>query len=107
MLSPDIRTLLKDKDTELLRDRRTNPRRSFARPVRIALGRNRKVFHAFSRDLSDRGMGIICQSPLDVHEIGWLTVDLLNSRSVTIRAKSKWSEPFGDKWFLTGWSFLD
>lgn len=107
MTSSDVATLLKDHDSERLRDRRREPRKPFSRRILIATGPNRTNVHpAFSRDVSAKGMGTVGPAELQLNTIGWLTVYLLNKKSVTIEARVQWTESYGS-WFLTGWSFTD
>ena len=108
MTSTGLQTLLKDHEAERMRERRREPRRAFSRPVRMAFGPNRReFFNAFSRDISNNGIGVVGQMELEPMSIGWLSVNLLNSKTLTIRARVQWCEPFGDGWYLAGWEFLD
>ena len=108
MNATGVQTLLKDQETERLRDRRKEARRPFSRPIRVASGPNRReFFNAFSRDISTNGIGVVSQMELRPQTVGWLTINLLNRKALTLRARVLWCEPFGDGWYLTGWEFLD
>ena len=103
-----IEALLKDHETEMLRDRRSVRRKSLVRPMSIACGRHRdKVYGAFSRDISHVGIGTISQLEWPESTMATLTVHSISKRKLVFEAQARWNEEFGENWFLTGWSFLD
>ena len=106
MTEASVQALLKDRDTELMRDRRSVHRKPFVRPLEISIGRGRADVHkGFSRDISHVGIGTIL--PIEVPEgiTAIITVGALNKRRIVVEAQSRWSESFGDGWFVTGWTF--
>ena len=108
MASSSVLALLKDHETELLKDRRSIKRKPFCRRVHITAGREQdQFFEAVSRDVSQVGMGTVGQVEWRAHSLAWLTIYLLNTKSVTIEAESRWTEPYGKGWFLTGWTFRE
>ena len=108
MTSDTIQALLKDHETELMRDRRSACRKPFVRPIQIAAGRHRDELHdAFSRDISHIGIGTISRIEWPMNAVARLTIYALNNRQISIDAQARWTEPFGQDWFVTGWIFLD
>lgn len=103
-----IQALLKDHETELMRDRRSIRRKPFVRPVQIASGRHRDQLHdAFSRDVSHIGIGTIGLVDWPTSTVASLTINSLSNHRISIEAQARWTEAFGQGWFLTGWTFLD
>lgn len=107
-LTASVQKLFKDRDTEnlRLRDRRTEKRRPFVRPVWITFGPGRRDIHeAFAQDISEKGIAVVGQTDVSERTTGWISVSLISCKLVTVRCRAKWTEPFGDGWFLTGWEF--
>ena len=95
-------------DRELLgQNRRSEKRHSFAYPVTICLGRDEThMIPAFSRDISPQGIGLLHRNNLADGRVGTLTIHLPDKPPVSIRAESRWSKPYGDGWFITGWRLI-
>ena len=103
-----IEKLLKENDTALLRERRAADRKPFARPVTITTGRNQKVVHeAFSKDISTNGIALISRENWSDGSRVALTIHTLTDRELArVTAEARWTKPFGNGWYLTGWRFL-
>ena len=100
--------LLKENEKELLQERRSVDRKPFVRPVVIAAGRNREQIHdGFSRDISPMGIGIVSQVEWAEQTCAIIQIHTIRGKRVTLRACVRWTRPYGDGWFLTGWNFLD
>ena len=102
-----VEQLLRENQTALLRERRAADRKPFVRPVKITTERERAEVHdAFSRDISAQGIGLISRVEWQPKAIAIIKIHRLTGREVSIRAEARWSKPYGDGWFVTGWSFL-
>ena len=104
----EVRLLLKEYESERLSDRRAVSRKPLVRPCKIvARHRRNDVYLGFSRDISDKGIGIIGQFEWPDRSVARVSVHMIKFSTVTFDAELRWTEPFGDGWFITGWVFLD
>ena len=102
-----VEQLLKERDSCLLRERRAVDRHPFARPVKIATGRQDEAMLGFARDISTQGIGIIEQIERAAGTIAELDIHSVLGPNITVRAEVRWSEAFGDGWFVNGWAFIE
>ena len=104
-----IEFLLKEYETEMLRDRRAVRRKPFVRPVIIQTGRNRdEIHHVFSRDISSVGIGVISQVKWKDNTVARISIESINGkRTATVDAQARWTQPYGEGWYITGWKFLN
>lgn len=104
-----VRQLIKEGEAELLKERRSVDRKPFVRPVKILAGRNQEFVHeAFSRDISSIGVGIISATEFDENQLATLAIHSLEGRrDIPVRARVKWSKPYGYGWYISGWLFLE
>lgn len=109
MSAGTIQFLLKEYETEVLHDRRSVRRKPFVRPVVIRAGRNRdEIHHVFSRDISSVGIGVISQVNWAENTVAKLSIEsIAKKRTVTVEAQARWTEPYGEGWYITGWKFLN
>jgi hypothetical protein len=98
--------LLRENQACLIRERRSLTRTTFTRPVVIRTGRDKRQT-GFSRDISNQGIGIIDQTQWPVGSITEIEIHSLFGKNLTVRAEARWSDSYGDGWFVTGWHFLD
>ena len=102
-----VSRLLRENQQQLLRERRSVQRSHFVRPVSIDLSpRQAERVNAFSRDLSGIGIGLVCDSELDVGTIATLEIHSISGPPVRLRSDVRWCNPFGRGWYVTGWRFL-
>jgi hypothetical protein len=102
-----VQQLIKDNEIETLRERRSVDRKPFVRPVSIAVGKNRDTVHeAFSRDISAIGIGLMSQVPFERGSLAVLSIHCPTRRSTRLIAETRWCQPYGQGWFLSGWSFI-
>ena len=100
--------MLMEFQTTKLRERRGLHRKPFVRPVKIFIGRDEvDCIAGFSRDVTDKGLGLITQVAWEPHKIAKIQVHSVFGAPYEVRAEVRWCEAFGDDWFLTGWSFLE
>ena len=107
MAIPYVDELLRENQTALLRERRGINRKPFVRPVKVVTGPDQNQSHdGFSRDISARGIAVISRVQPQPKAIATLKIHRLQGTEVAVRAEARWSEPYGDGWYSTGWSFL-
>lgn len=85
-------------------ERRSQKRYSFVRPVTIHLP-NGDVQLAFSRDLSDSGIGLIQAEAVDDGRIAEIEIQTPDD-TVCLKAEARWCRDYGNGWFLVGWRFI-
>ena len=100
--------LLRENQTALLCERRANVRKPFVRPVKVVTGYDQNESHdGFSRDISAQGIGVISRVQWQPKTIATIKIHRLRGSEVAVRAEARWSEPYGDGWYLAGWLFLN
>ena len=102
-----VQQLMKENQTALLRERRASDRIPFVRPVKIVHGRNHdEVREAFTRDFSPVGIGIVSDVEWPTAKIAELRIHSLMGKELVVKAEVRWCKPYGEGWFLVGWSFV-
>ena len=91
------------RDREKL-ERRAETRYPFFRPVLIQQADGRQI-SAFSRDISERGIGLQHNLKLPLREVE-ITISSEQGYSVRVRTKIVWCRPCGDDWFVSGGEFI-
>ncbi|MCP4171793.1 MAG: PilZ domain-containing protein [Fuerstiella sp.] len=104
-MQAEIDQLLMEVQRSKLTERRTEPRRPFARPVHIHVQREPGVL-AFAKDMSKQGIGIITNLDLDVGTMAVLKIHSTSQSPVHLRCELRWSDQYGKDWFQTGWKFI-
>ena len=103
-----IEQLLREIQAVNLRERRSVDRKPFVRPLQVITGRDQKDAHeAVSRDISSRAMGMISRHEFPPNTIATIRIHSLKGKDVLVRAELRWCEPYGEGWFVSGWSFLN
>jgi len=107
MVVANVEGLLKENESELLADRRSVRRTPFTRPVQMAAGRDRDKLHdGFTRDISAVGVGIISGVQWPDRTVAQLTIHSTKGKPLVVEAEARWTQPYGNGWFLTGWAFV-
>ena len=102
-----ITKLLKENESELLRERRSADRRPFVRPISVRERRDStQECHGFSRDISPVGLGMIGQQEWRPGFVGIMTIHSLGKHPAEVVAELRWCQPYGEGWFQSGWRFL-
>ena len=102
-----IDELLAESATNPDFERRSSDRKPIVRPITIRSGRDRdRVTIAYSRDVSQAGLGIVSRENWQPRTIADLEIHLISNQEARVRAEVRWSKPFGDGWFLTGWKLM-
>lgn len=97
---------------EILREARAGQKReyrdmvrySFFRPVIIRVGTT--CFSAFSREVSERGIGLLHSAELQPGSIE-VTIPTEQGYSVRIRTQLLWVQPCGEGWYISGGEFRE
>ena len=92
------------EDIRRQRESRSTNRQNLTLPVTIQFLKDNRVVNAVSRDLSSLGIGLITTEQLPTDCVCELELELESSRSYVL-AKCTWCRPFGNGFYLTGWTF--
>ena len=114
-ISPSVSSDIDDAVQGLLREdfdynrteHRTAHRDSLVRCVLIERGSNQQAIEAFSRDISNAGIGVVTTEPLPERLTATITIERLDGTTLRILADCRWCKRYGKKWFLSGWQFLN
>ena len=102
-----LESLRKAESDAVGRERRAAQRTPFVRPVVIRLGREQQEeIQATSSNLSQMGISLIHDAPLQPGRSGVLTIHRLHGSPTRVRAEVRWCEPFCGKWIVSGWRFI-
>ncbi len=104
-MQEEIDRLLMEIQRSRLTERRTEPRQSFARPVKIHLPHG-PILTAFTRDLSSQGTGIISDIVWQTGSIATLEIHSTSGAPVILRSEARWCDAYGKGWFIVGWKFI-
>ena len=86
-------------------DRRNEQRHPFFRPVTIStIGTGGHSFPAFSRDISDSGMGLLSHAQLLPTKVS-LTISTESGDKLDLAGEIMWCESCGEGWYLSGIKF--
>ncbi len=98
-----IHELILEAHDDGKKDRRSDVRYPFFRPVSIHMGR--KNCSAFSREISASGIGLLHDFELTPGEIE-VAVPSKKGHVVCIRTRLIWCRPCGEGWYISGGQFL-
>lgn len=101
-----IRTLL-EKARASSGDRRESERFPFFQPVTITAEHDRPVsLSAFSRDISECGMGLLLYWPLK-RGAAHMIIHLSETDEISVAGEVCWCHPCGQGWYTAGIRFSD
>lgn len=98
-----MRLLLSTADREATR--RLANRHSYFRPALIRHNRGRSTSWGFTRDISNRGIGLIHEVPLET-ERALVTVSAVSGQPIELRIDVKWCKRCADGWYVSGGEFV-
>jgi hypothetical protein len=87
-------------------DNRSAHRKHLVRAVEIELRESGEIIHAFSRNISGNGIGVITHEQLQTDTIAVLRIAALTGEDTHVLAECRWCKPCGEKWFISGWQFI-
>jgi hypothetical protein len=85
------------------RENRCEERQPFFRSVILEVGG--RQYSAFTRDVSDNGMGFLHNAPIAGGEIV-VRLNADSPRATRIRMKLMWCMPCGEGWYISGGRFI-
>jgi hypothetical protein len=104
-MQQEINQLLSEIQRLRLSERRTEPRHSFVRPLKIYFPHG-PVLSAFSKDLSAQGIGTVCDTTIQTGSMAILEIHSIADEPVILKSEVRWCDPYGKGWFLVGWKFV-
>lgn len=109
---PDIQRAIDDllkEDSQFDRnENRSAHRENLVRAVVIQVRDPESIYHAFSRNVSATGIGLITPDEIPERVTAVLEIARLNqSKDVSILADCRWCRPYGENWFISGWQFIN
>lgn len=107
---PDIQRAVTDvvkEDSNFDRvENRSAHRTSLVRPVTIDIRESDKLINAFSRNISDTGIGLVTNQLIIDGCSATLAIARLKGPDLRLLGDCRWCKPYGDGWFLSGWQFI-
>ncbi len=99
-----IHELILEAHHDNMKDRRTEPRCPFFRPVSIQMPGGFR-YSAFSREISTVGIGLLHSFELRAGQVE-IAVPSRRKQVVRVRTRILWCRPCGEGWFLSGGQFV-
>ena len=87
------------------RERRTEMRETFVRPVSVYVG-SEDPLTTFSKNVSRQGIAIVSRKQFEPGTIATLRIHSLERQHLCFRCEVRWCDPYGDGWFVSGWKFI-
>ena len=109
--SPEIQKLIDQiVNTEtrfIMSERRDATRTPLTRAVKIQpAGQEGKEYSAITRDISNRGLGLVGQVNWEVGVVAKIAVSRAHQIPAIVVAECRWCDNFAEGWFLSGWNFV-
>ncbi|MCD0459409.1 PilZ domain-containing protein [Roseiconus lacunae] len=101
-----VRDIL-DEDAMYDNENRNTYRESLVRPVTLMIRGESDSIPAFSRKISCSGIGLVTAVPVPEGATAVLTVESLKGESLKLLAQCRWCRPFGRRWQISGWQFIN
>lgn len=88
-------------------ERRSSIRETLVRPTLIRSKGESGMLLGISRNISSQGVCIIVMKKIQEMTNADIFVHRLGAEPAVFVAECRWTKPFGEGWYLTGWHFLD
>jgi hypothetical protein len=88
-------------------ERRSSIRETLVRPTLIRSKGESGMLLGISRNISSQGICIIVMKRIEEMTNADIFVHRLGAEPAVFSAECRWTKPFGEGWYLTGWHFLD
>jgi len=75
--------------------------------VEIQLKGQDDVLEAFSRNISANGVGLLTNHAIDERAVGKVIIFRPDGKAEAILSECRWCKNYGEKWFLSGWQFIN
>lgn len=99
-----IYQLIVEAQNSDLKDRRSEVRFAFFRPVSIKFD-DGHCLSAFSREISASGIGLIQNAPLANGEVE-ISISHEQGYAIRVRTQIVWCQPCGEGWYISGGRFI-
>ena len=88
-------------------ENRSVHRDHLVRPVQLHLRsqETEQTIGAFSRNISDVGIGIITEQEIRSGEFAVIEIERFNGEPAKIISECRWSKNYCGNWFISGWQF--
>lgn len=102
-----IQRLINEDRQFVDKERRSVTRQPFFRPATLYLGKDQgDPQRVFVRDISEQGIGLVHDFPVEPSRIGNLGIHRLWDEPIVFRAEIRWSENWGNGWYISGWQIM-
>ena len=103
-----VEQLIREETQQIARERRSAHRQSIIRPVTVSLRSDENIIvHGFTRNISPKGVGLISDLNFVEGGLAVIRIHSLEKTGTRILSECRWTNPFGDGWFCSGWHFLN
>jgi hypothetical protein len=99
-----IHELIVDAHHDHLKDRRSESRCPFFRPVSVQTEPGTR-FSAFTREISATGIGLLHNFELPLGEVE-LSIPHRRQHVIRVRTRILWCQDCGEGWFISGGQFI-
>ena len=107
----DVENAIRDLlDEDAFYDRienRSSHREHLVRPVALQIRGSQSKIVAFSRNVSNAGIGLITDVEIPEKATAVLTVESLKNGPVKLLAQCRWCRAYGKNWRISGWQFIN
>ncbi|MEM9826337.1 MAG: PilZ domain-containing protein [Planctomycetota bacterium] len=86
-------------------NQRANTREALVCAVEIESKLRQWSASAFSRDISETGIGLITAVKVPVRMPAELSVQRFDGTAMKVAATCVWCKPYGPNWYASGWAF--
>jgi len=105
-ISSAVTKLLEGARSAEKTDRRASPRHPYFQPVTVVSSDRKQKMTAFSREISESGIGLLHYMPVMPGEVT-LTISGPLGAALRVRTEILWCRPCGEGWYLSGGQFLE
>ena len=89
-------------------ENRSAHRDNLVLPVNLEIRDSDTVLDGFSRNISATGIGLITSTEIDEATTAKLSIFSTHSdQPSTILGQCRWCKKYGERWFLSGWQFIN
>ena len=108
-VAPDVNRFVeqvKTEDARFDRELRSQHREKIVLSVTVKFLNGDEAVDCFSRNLSGSGACLLSSQPFTVDSQCVLKIHHIGNKDSNVIAIAKWSRPFGNDNFISGWQFL-
>lgn len=108
--NPEIERMIREtlqEHSRYERELRSAHRENLVCPVTVVVPNQADPIQGFSRNISATGICILTDSLIPENLRVVLEIYRLNGNATRVQAECRWSKPFGDRYYASGWQFLN